>query len=916
MAKANPQRRPVEGSGSADRLNDMGRQLERAREQENPGPRSVPEASSDEHVAAHLHRHNFGTHAGFVVFGKITYSLPYAHWYRVQLDDANGDFPCCQITDTAALPFSVKHNSPLPPGSSVLVFKPADGFYGFILGVVPDIVTDGSLVHPDWIVQGGNGGFKRETYYHGLLNQFAAQASVLDFNNSRPVDSSALGEWGKFNDLGGGFHMDPFMLFMRIDENCGLFLNYLDSHARLEGHNLDIRTSFSEEVFRNDNNEGTYYKGSTPYFWEALGCYNQGNPAYRETSNEDVQYKSPRGKLEPMYSDQQPFYRSEEYGGYLGQGFLRQVSLPSNQVNTVERNQFNFMTPNLGVFREQVGLDGSYGLQSAHSITLAKRIYIPVPKRRRQPEDPQGDIGDGLPGEVANYQFAGKEASGVGETKPHKIGDIVDPGNDRPSMTPSVAFDDFMAHLFNWKPLHPFYYHENDFFLPDVQDGFTPPLSGQQNSTPLFSLLLTQMYLDPAKSETLRVDHRHNATYYVSESAFSLLPDGNFVLRGGGGVEIRSLDGNLQISAPGDIIMQSGRSTVSYSGDDIVLKANKSVDVTANENDVRLKAERNVGIMGGNSGRGRVLIESKATGFLHDYERKVGEDIDGSGVILKAADSQIVQLGAEIYMRTGGGDVAGGPIVIDADQGQQDIRMVARTCLRHLELSAADYFPVKGGKTVANVYSSATAQMGTGAQFDGGLAITKNGLQLRGNISVVEGHIGTEQSERYNGLVGVLKDQSLRLATSNLDQVISGMADSREGGKKDYEDAVDQRYYQSDQIGSDDVIGNISFSFRNEEQYNTSNWELVESYWQQMARTSNQQLTMWEDNTIEYQGNTTLAAHPGYDRWQDGCFVTSDLSLKDHEQGIEAKVKSGDYEEASYKWQLKLPLERNYPVIS
>lgn len=896
-----PRRR--RNNSPVDRPNDLPRQLERNQEEQNPGPRAVPELSSDEEATAHLHRRNFGTHTGNLVFGKVTYVTPYAHWYRVQLDDAGSDLPCCQVTDTAINPFAVRNTGPISPGSGVLVFKPPEGFYGYILGVVPDIVEDGRFVHPDWVSQGSNMGFKRELYYHGIMSLFAEQGSVIDFSNNRPVDSSALGEWGRFSDLGGGIHIDPFLVFLRISESCGLFLNYLDELARLEGHNLDIRTAVSEWMVRDDSSEALNYYGSTPYLWEALGAFQPFATVHREITDEAVQYTDPYGKIEPLADDQQPFYRTEEYRGYLGQGYLRQVLLPPQQAGS-DVNRYGNQTVNHGVFREAVGLDGSYSVQSAHSIVMAKRVLIPVGKRIKLPEAPDGDN--------ANQEEGGYAFAGLSTDSPHQVGDV-DPGGELPHLVRAAGLDDFMAHLFNWKTLHPFHYHVEDFYLPEHSE--MSPFS-KVKQIPSFNQLLQQTWLDPVSGTDLTVDSRYGAVeYYETESSFALLPDGSTVWRGGFGEEIRFAGGSIQISCPGDILLQPGRSLIGYGGDDIVLKSNKSVDITANENDVRIKAENNLELLGGNSGFGRTLIENRATGFNHDYADKIGEDIAGSGILLKSAKSQIVNWAAEIYLRTGGGDVTPGPITLDADQGQQSINTISRDFTRHLESFATDLFPSKEGKTVANVYTASNSQIQTPCQFDGFVTITNNGLLVQGWVTILGGHVGSEYADQYDFQVGWYRGESLRQARASLEQTLQVMEQVRSTGDDIYTLNIAERYYQQNQVGNDELIESVAFSLRNEKQYATENWELPETYWQQMARSSGQAVSKWQDNPVIYQ-NEELAPHPGRQRWQEATWLTLSLTMHDHATGLDLDRSDDAYREPTFgNWEKLIP-DNNYPIIS
>jgi hypothetical protein len=769
--------------------------------------------------------------------------------------------------------------------------------------VVPPLVADGNLVFPDWISQGSNTGFKRELCYHGMLSLFAEQGSILDFSNNRPIDSTGVGEWGKMSDLGGGIHVDPFYVFLRTNDNCGLFLHYLDDLARLEASNLDVRTAVSESIVRNDTGEGLIYKGSSPYAWEALGAFNRSAAVYREIPDEAVQLSAPYGKIEPLADSQQPFYRTEEYGGYLGQGWLRQVLLPPQQQTQLLTFNSNVALP--GVFREQVGLEGSYGLQSAHSIVFAKRSLIPIGKRLKPADAPDGDNVDG---EDNQYSFAGQTPG-----RPHVIGDIEVPEDE--SVSPWAAgLSDYLAHLFNWKGLHPFYYHDRDFFLPE-QSQLSPLQTLQQ--PPSFGQLLEETWLQPPTPKQLRVDDRYGEVdYYETQSSFALLPDGSSVWRGGFGEEIRFINGSIQISCPGDILLQPGRSVVAYGGDDIILKANKSVDITANQSDVRVKAENNLELLGGNSGSGRTLIENKAFGFQHDYSAKVGEDIRGSGILLKSSTGQIVNWAAEIYLRTGGGDVTPGPIVLDADQGGQSISCIARDFTRHLEVVAADYFPAANGKQVANTYSAINAQIQTPCQFDGFVTITQGGMLMKGNLAILGGHLGTELADQFDFLVGWYQKQPLREANAALAETILNMEINAQAGNDHYQNAFVERFYGQEQVGEDTLIENAAFSLRNEAQYGTENWELPETYWQQMARESSQTTGTWADNPVEYQNNQ-YSAHPGYNRWREPtAWLTMDLSLHDPQTGRDQPLSSNSYEQSAFNSWQRMAADDNYPTIS
>ena len=170
---------------------------------------SVTPAANERHTAS-LHAQSLNK-SGRISFGVVTFASPYTNWYRVQLENGGTDLPCCMMSETSVLPFSVKDSSPIAPHSSVLVYHQRGLAYGIILGCLPGIVTGGVPTFSDWISQGSNGGFQRERYYSDFPQLFARAGGQIDFSNQRPLDSSAIGEWGKFSDLGGGFFLDPVM---------------------------------------------------------------------------------------------------------------------------------------------------------------------------------------------------------------------------------------------------------------------------------------------------------------------------------------------------------------------------------------------------------------------------------------------------------------------------------------------------------------------------------------------------------------------------------------------------------------------------------------------------------------------------------------------------------------------------------
>lgn len=872
-----------------------------------PLDQSTPFApASDPLLIADRHQRQFGRSPA-IRLGKVVYAAPYAHWYRVQLDDGGTDVGCVLLAAACPAPLTIRELSLLPPNSSVLVHTSDDEHVGLILGAIPEIVRDVNLVFPDWIDQGSNCGFRREQYYHGLTAKSAKNAGMLDVSNGRPLDGTAAGEWGKFNDLGMGLFLDNFMGYFRVDEAAGLFLYYLDRLIRLAAYNFNLETAGGEWIARNDEGEFQDYRGCTPYPWEALGARRAAIAIFRQHSGDEVQYRLPYGACEPKYDDQQPFYRTEEYRGYLGQGFFRQVLAPPYG-GEPEVYRYRERNPRIGLFREQIGLDGSYALASAHSVTLAKRVLLPAPKRIRLAED----LSSGAD-QKSNYRFAGA----YGEGPEHRIADAPRSNEGDSHLQAAAAVQEIAAYTFNWKGLHPFVYHTGDFSVPEEDElGH----ASQLQIVPPYSVLAVSQWLPAPDPQRVEVDHRYGEVdYYATSAGIYLLPDGGVVIRDGYGSEIRMTGGSIVLSAPGDIWRQSGRSCLDWAGDDAVIKARHSVDITSSLRDVRLKAEQNLEMLAGNGGRGRLLLENKAQDIRHNYEGKIGEEIDeGSGILFRASFSQVAAMAREIYLRTGNedGGIFPGNIVLDAARGRANIYQIANLCYRKLHYGGVDAF-FSGEKTTStNAFFPQWNLLGAMTFVDGMLVNTRDGILTRGWVLVGEGHIVTQYAANYNGLVPVLRDESLMGWTRTQTQVAESTREMKQKADEEYQ-AMRRALYEHGRIGSAHVQKTCRFSLRNEAQYGTEEtFFLPEAWWQKMAVATGG-TTVWEERPVEYQ-NERLMPFPGMRAWsrEDSLRKVRDR-LYQTAQGLDrGRQDLAAYEDPTLEPWEKTSLESAYQVIA
>ena len=855
------------------------------------------EAGSDPFLSGTAHNSDFAKGIRLTT-GKIVTSLPYVNWYLVRLDDARSDKPAFKITsDTGAHPIGVRESSPLPPNSIVLVFEPANSPYCGIIGVLPQMMTDPNLVNGDWISQGSNTGFRKEKYYWELLQTLLKEGGIQDFSDNRPNDSTACAEWGRFSELGLGVYLDSFMTFMRVDEETGMYAFYHDQMCRLSGHNLELRSSFHEDVYKDDQGEAHHFYGDTPYFWEALGAYKYGEKFVKEIDDHEVLFNPVRAKFEPEEDTQQAFYRYREWGGYLGQGRMREVQIPAKESGL---HKYDDDDAGLGVFREQIALNGHVCWQTAKGFDLLKRCLIPMAKQKKLPDD----LEEGEADDDTNYRFSGLEELGDGDE--HKVKDILAEG-EMANFKSAVGMLDRHAVVCNWLGLHPFAYHQKDFYLPEQED--IEKFSSLQR--PLdYSGLRSKGWMDRPEAKKVTVDHRlKDVEYYENTAGLSITDDGAVVLFDGYGSEIRLCGGNIQISCPGSLFLQPGRSLIGLGGDDIIFRAQQSLDFSAGKKDMRFFARNNMQFL---SHDGGMLFETRSKGNTQQYDGKIGEDVKSSGIVFKSPHAPVMTWSAGLYLRTGSaeGEIDPGDIILDSDKGKGTIRTLSDRFERYTENGQfMDFFGIDAVRA-ANVFEETAATLSGGLRVEDKLVV--QGIGIFGNhVLVAGGHIITEEAANMTfPLVGPLEGTGLSQVLDALQLASLSEQSYTETGNTLYNTHT-QEYYETDKPGNATVQKQAAFSFRNEKQYGTDDFSLPETRWQQLARGTGDG-TAWDEEPVEYQ-STQLMPYPGYEAWRKPGFMTLDPQIHKPETGLdEARGTGGPYADPKYGEWAKKTFEEGY----
>jgi hypothetical protein len=891
----------------------VGGQLNELRLQFSPSTARECQTASDPHNASQLFVHAF-SHAGVWKLGRIQMGMPGVNWYRVALEEGNSVQVCCRLqTDTTPTFFGTNDCSVFEPDTLVLVYQAPSLNHGIIVGAVPEQVSDGNDMFSDFVVQGSNVGFLRSQYYTDYMQQLGDNGGVYDFSNHRPLDELTF-DWGKTTDTGISLHLDPFMFQIRVNEFCGLTGFYSANSPgllRIRGYQLETDSAVHSEHYYDDEGENIYFRGETPYSWEANGLLKPEVESCREVDDLDVLHVGIESKLEPLEADQMPFFRYREYGGYLGQGRLRLMVLPPKALeDSEEPYTYTSEEAERGVFREHVQMDGQFVLESAKGILISKRRIFAVPKQIRLHLDDHTEDADSSENE--NYRFAGQ--FGAEGTEEHVVGDL-ETDEEQSHLLKAAAIHDVHSYLTNWKTNHPFSYRKGDFSLPEESE-----ISEEATAyVPPFDRLETEDWLPPPESRKEKVDHRYGETAYVDVTSFIHMDeDGGIVISGANGEEIRLLGGNIELSCPGSVFIKPGKSVVGLAGKDIIMRANKSVDITSTVADVRLKAEHNMQLIAGNGAEnndrgGCLLLENRSRGIRHDYPDKGGEAINGSGVIIKVPASEFAVMSREIYLRTGSSpNIAAGNITLDADKGNRDVRVASNNCQVYAKTKITQTF---GFPTAikANTFDSTETVLGSPLRVDGHGHF--NGLgAFNGYVYAVDGEFESREGRP------VAKIADLPAWEARMKDVADTAEENRDEQQKLYQEAFTKRFYKTGAIGSKKTQRKISGSLRTEAEYGTENFVLPQSRWQAM----NEQVkagSTWVERNVRYQGSNDKAQQPwpGKESWTKETmlsFTAKDYKFYDAENGIAKDRTDEAYKERKLaKLQKKVPQD-SYYIIS
>jgi hypothetical protein len=803
--------------------------------------------------------------AGRTVRGTIVLALPYLHCYLVNTGDREPPVLATAGSLSSMSPIGVRSGTTLPVGASVLLWQGDGSQLGYILCVIPEP----ALYLPAYIQPGSRAEVRKNAAYRSILTASQLGLGIPPQTSGRPIDGRQ-GEYSLLAETGVGLFIDSFQSFLRVNELCGIWFNYFDNYTKLSGADLDIFSFAQHRQDRADEGELSQFTGHLYYPYEAVGSLTFGINPLQENEAQKVQLDEyfSGAAVEPVRDSQQPVYRVQDYSGYLGHGVRRYVAKPGRPSDNLRAFSTAESYPDTGLFQEVIALDGSYGLRSAKGIIFAKQPVIPVPMRKRDTGDPQGDSAAGQPGNDYRYAFNGIQD-----------GQVVHHAHEWKA-SPAAQFDplkrvggdlDWASHFFHWKAVFPFAYHEQDFYLAETSPE-------PQLKTEYLTGNYQQSYVESGPVP-VEVDERYGRTLlYKLASHLQLTDDGGIVLSDGYGSRILMTGGQVRIESAGDVILTSAARVVSMARD-VILRAQDNIDLSAATKDVRIKAENNLQMLGGNSGQGGILLESKGQGTAQLYEQRVGNEVTGSGITLLAKGSSVNAVGTNVYLRSGVNtrSLSGGEIVIDAGAGAGGIQyranshvMTTRSGVSLLHVNDEDV-PVE-----LHYFSANSSELPGNVSVAGGMSVRSQGISVAGSI-VASGAIQTGGNLACrNGILGV-GDTSRSNIQSGIDSSVTAYEQNKSQAVEDFQlglTSFRERYYGPTRPGSEELLlSAIGFSFRDNLNqpygYDEGGFKFLETRWQQLARIgAGATRTPWREPSVLYQGQQQQP-WPGIRNWED-----------------------------------------------
>jgi len=455
--------------------------------------------------------------------GVIQDVFPFLRLYKVAIS-GGPIIVCTYAADSTSGNFGVQDHTTLTIGTTVWVVRTPGAPYGAIFAVQPEFLTVEGMRHADEIVSGSNIGYISDPFYRTILLRKPPKGGMPYWDGSH-LDSIP-GEWVKMAHTGVAIFADPFLAGIRANEYCGVWVNYFDSLLRIAGLNYQKWTGGSEENEYIDWDKYISYKGYAYTLAGQAGMktasghqFQELSAAYHEHPELRISAIEPKSAIfgESNTISRFPVHNKQEWGGIIGQGGLEFVT--SNL-----RPSFSGQSP-VPFSRIQIAntASGFHIVQADRGILLAKYPLIPTVVRAADFDEELYDA-DGKCVQRATYLI------------PKLLkGETI--FNAAFYLAASRNLHDIRNYLCNWEALAGIYAYINKFkILTEKEIGKIKRVRVHPNDR--FGGGCAYIYLDPA---------------------------GDIVLENRSGARIELIGKDIRITAPGKIIIDSGKKIATFS---------------------------------------------------------------------------------------------------------------------------------------------------------------------------------------------------------------------------------------------------------------------------------------------------------------------------------------------------------------
>lgn len=480
--------------------------------------------------------------------GVVLDVIPFLRLYRVALHQGHVIL-CTYATESTFQPLGTTSQVTIPPSSTVLVARLPSEDYGIILSVVPEFVKTYGDSPADEIISGANAGFFGDLYQKAIMHYQPPDGGGIYAWRDSMVDALP-GDWVKFSRLGSSIFLNDFLVGMRVNEYCGVWLNYLDSLLRLAGLNYQFWTGGSEEYKMLFWKAFLGYRGYGYTIRSQLGARNENinseglieiaasyyeNPDARVSNVEPVSITGATSQFSRL-----PFHRVQEWEGVLGQGGMKWVINPVGSGNN--------LTP---VAQQGTTASGTIIFQSRQGILLAKYPYITAPIRIADPDENYGKPDPAEFDAELNVFLQRIGIQGI---------------TGRLALIRSMHPLDIRNLLCNWEAQAGFYLLPKKFqFLRETEQFY----------------FYRQKILTPSSSTS------SPALIYID-------PLGDILLQNGQGATIELRGGMIRISAPDGVFIDSGNRTTIF-GKSVEVVGDQDALIAAKDS-IHLQLKQNLGV--------------------------------------------------------------------------------------------------------------------------------------------------------------------------------------------------------------------------------------------------------------------------------------------------------------------------------